>query len=90
MEIDVDSYMFPDHIGKDFDPDTAFRGQPPVWPARVEPSTFTFTDGEVYRDVALLVDAPDGPGPPANFNVNVRQGGVPAGGVTVTITRGGP
>ena len=38
----------------------------------------------------LHVDAPDGPGPPANFNVSVWQGGAPTGGVTVTITRGGP
>jgi hypothetical protein len=88
VEIAVDSYTFNDHVGKDFDPDAAFTGKGPVWPARVEPSSFLFGEGEAYRDVKLLVDAPDGPGPPGVFNVNVLQGGVPAGGVTITITRG--
>ena len=89
VEIEVDSYVFNDKVGKDFDPDTAFRGKGPVWPARVEPASFLFLDGEAYRDVELQVDAPDGTGPPGVFNVNVRQGGVPSGGVTVTITREG-
>ena len=88
VEIDVDSYAFDDKVGKDFDPTTVFHGKAPVWPAQLDPSRFLFLEGEAYRDVRLLVDAPDGPGEPAVFNVNVRQGGVPAGGVTVTITRG--
>jgi hypothetical protein len=89
VETAVDSYTFDDRVGKDFDPDTAFRGRGPVWPARVEPASFLFQDGESYRDVELQVDAPDGPGPAGVFNVNVRQGGVPAGGVSITITREG-
>lgn len=89
VETEVDSYTFDDRVGKDFDPDAAFRGHGPIWPARVDPLSFLFLDGEAYRDVELLVDAPDGPGPPAVFNVNVRQGGVPTGGVSVTITREG-
>jgi hypothetical protein len=89
VEVEVDSYAFDDRVGKDFDPDAAFRTRGPVWPAHVEPPRFLFQAGEAYRDVELLVDAPDGHGPPAVFNVNVRQGGVPAGGVTVTITREG-
>lgn len=89
VEMDVDSYEFTDKIGKDFDPDSAFQGKAPVWPARVEPSRFLFADNEAYRDVELIVDAPDGPGPDGVFNVNVRQGGVPAGGVTVRITHQG-
>lgn len=87
VETEVDSYTFDDRVGKDFDPDIAFRGRGSVWPARVEPASFLFLDGEAYRDVELVVDAPDGTGLPEVFNVNVRQGGVPAGGVTITITR---
>ncbi len=89
VEIDVDSYTFDDRVGKDFDPRAAFQGKGPVWPARVDPPRFLFLDGEAYRDVELLVDVPDGPGETGIFNVNVRQGGVPAGGVTITITREG-
>jgi hypothetical protein len=89
VEIDVDSYEFIDKVGKDFDPDTAFQGKAPAWPARVEPSRFFFADGEAYRDVELVVEAPDDSGPASVFNVNVRQGGVPAGGVTIRITRQG-
>ncbi len=89
VEMAVDSYSFEDKVGKEFNPDVAFRGRAPIWPARVEPASFLFLDGEAYRDVDLVVDAPDGPGPPGVFNVNVRQGGVPAGGVTVSITREG-
>lgn len=89
VEIDVDSYEFKDDVGKTFNADEAFEGKAAVWPARVEPSRFMFADDEVHRDVDLLIDAPDGPGPDGVFNVNVRQGGVPAGGVTVRITRGG-
>lgn len=88
VEITVDSYVFEDKIGKDFDPDAAFAGQAPVWPAEVDPPLFAFMPGEAFRDVLLKVDAPDDPGPPGQFNVNVRQGGVPTGGVTVTVTRG--
>jgi hypothetical protein len=87
VQIEVDSYTFHDQVGKGFDPEAAFHGKAAVWPARVEPSSFLFQDDEAYRDVELLVDAPDDPGPPGVFNVNVRQGGAPAGGVTVTITR---
>ena len=89
VEIEVDSYEFHDEIGKGFNPDAAFTGRAPVWPARVEPARFLFATGEVYRDVELLVDAPEGPGPAGVFNVDVRQGGVASGGVTITIIRGG-
>src|SRR5262249_26451733 len=50
VEIEVDSYTFADHVGKDFDPDAAFRGKGPAWPARVEPSRFLFTEDQAYRD----------------------------------------
>ena len=45
-------------------------------------------DVERFVDVLLIVDAPDGPGPPEPFNVSVRQGGAPTGGVTVLVERG--
>jgi hypothetical protein len=35
----------------------------------------------------LTVDAPNGPGPAETFNLNVRQDGVPSGGVTIAIER---
>lgn len=89
VEVTADSYVFDDRTGKDFDPNTAFAGKPPVWPATVTPSSFVFLPGEAFRDVELRVEAPDGPGPAGQFNVSVRQGGVPSGGVTVTVTRGG-
>jgi hypothetical protein len=89
VQIDVDSYEFEDKVGKDFDPNAAFQGKAPLWSARVEPAQFLFATGEAYRDVELIVDAPDEPGPPGVFNVNVRQGGVPTGGVTIIVTRGG-
>ena len=89
VQIELDSYEFEDKVGKEFDPDTAFGGKPAIWSARVEPAEFLFAAGEAHRDVELLVDAPDEAGPPGVFNVNVRQGGVPTGGVTITITRGG-
>lgn len=89
VEVTVDSYEFEDKIGKDFDPETAFKGESPTWPAVIDPPMFVFQPGEAFRDVTLKVDAPDDPGPPGQFNVNVRQGGVPTGGVTVVITRGG-
>jgi hypothetical protein len=90
VDIKVDSYEFGDKVGKDFDPVTAFQDKPPVWPAHITPSSFVFTAGEAFRDVVLHVDAPDTPGPPGVFNVSVMQGGVPSGGVTITITTGGP
>lgn len=89
VEITVDGYRFQDGKGKDVDPTAMFAPRPPAWPARVEPSLFTFQAGETYRDVLLIVEAPEEPGPPEVFNVNVRQGGAPTGGVTVSITRGG-
>jgi hypothetical protein len=89
VEIMVDSYEFVDNIGKHFDPNIAFQGKPAIWGATVNPSSFVFLPGEAYRDVELQVTAPDTPGPAGHFNVNVRQGGVPSGGVTVTITTGG-
>ncbi len=89
VELTVDSYVFVDEVGKDFDPVERFQGRAPEWPAHLEPSTFMFAEGEVYRDVELIVDAPDELGSPAVFNVNARQGAVASGGVTITITRGG-
>lgn len=87
VELFVDSYVFRDATGKNADPAVMFAPRPPAWPARVEPNLFHFAPNEAYRDVLLIVDAPDGPGPPEVFNVNAFQGGVPAGGVTVTVTR---
>jgi hypothetical protein len=89
VEVKVDSYAFDDKTGKAFDPAAAFTGKAPVWPAAVTPSSFVFQPGEAFRDVELKVDAPDDPGPAGHFNVSVWQGGVPSGGVTVTITTGG-
>ena len=74
---------------KDFNPNVAFQGKAPLWSAHVEPAQFLFATEEAYRDVELIVDAPDEPGPPGVFNVNIRQGGVPTGGVTIIVTRGG-
>ena len=89
VNISVDSYEFADATGKAFDPATAFLGKAPTWPAQVVPPSFVFAPGEAFRDVLLHVDAPDDPGPPGHFNVNVWQGGVPSGGVTIEITTGG-
>jgi hypothetical protein len=89
VEITVDGYLFQDGKGKDVDPSMMFAPRPPAWPARVEPPLFQFLPGEAYRDVLLLVEAPDVPGPPEVFNVNVRQGNAPTGGVTVTVELGG-
>lgn len=90
VEVRVDSYEFIDQVGKHFDPQVAFQGKAPVWPATVTPSIFAFMPGEAFRDVQLHIDAPDDPGPPGHFNVSVWQGGVPSGGVSMTITTGGP
>src|SRR5262249_52398371 len=38
----VDSYAFDDRMGKNFDPQAAFQGKPPAWPAQVVPSSFVF------------------------------------------------
>lgn len=89
VTIELDSHVFEDHVGKDFDPDAVFAPHPPDWPAYVDPAMFVFAEGEAFRDVRFHTDAPDDPGPPANFNLNVRQGGEPTGGVTITVTRGG-
>jgi hypothetical protein len=86
VEIDVDSYRFEDGKGKQVDPGVMFEPRPPAWPARVEPHLFHFAPEETFRDVALVVDAPDGGREPEPFNVNVRQGGQPTGGVTVLVT----
>ena len=88
VEITVDSYQFHDQTGKDADPKVMFAPRAAAWGARVDPNLFHFADNEAFRDVELIVDAPDEPGPPEVFNVNVTQGGSPSGGVTVTITRG--
>ncbi len=85
----VDSHEFDDAIGKGFDPDGAFAGKAAVWPAFIDPPSFVFLPGEAFRDVRFHTDAPDDPGPPGHFNVNVWQGGEPSGGVTITVTRGG-
>jgi len=89
VDVTVDSYVFKDGEGKEFDPEVAFRGRPVDWNATVTPSNFVFAPGEAFRDVQLHVDAPDTPGLMSRFNVNVRQGGVPSGGVTIAITTGG-
>lgn len=89
VELDVDSYRFDDHKGKDADLGNMFAPRPPAWPAKVEPATFHFAAGETFRDVRLIVDAPDQAGATDVFNVNARQGNAPIGGVTVTVTRPG-
>ncbi len=89
VQINVDSYRFDDAKGKEFDPDAAFAETAPLWPAHVDPPSFVFLPGEAFRDVMFHTDAPDEPGPPGHFNINVRQGGEPSGGVTLTVTRGG-
>lgn len=89
VDIKIDSHVFEDAKGKAFDPEKAFVAKPPTWPAKVVPSSFVFLEGEAFRDVELVVDAPDSPGPVGHFNISVWQGGVPSGGVTVKITTGG-
>lgn len=89
VNLTVDSYVFKDGRGKEFDPVTAFRGGPVEWGATVTPSSFVFEPGEAYRDVLLHVDAPDTPGLLSQFNVSAWQGGVPSGGVTIAIETGG-
>jgi hypothetical protein len=88
VEIEYDSYVFRDAYGDEADGDVMFAPRPPAWPVRVEPRTFHFAEHETYRDVELIVDAPDGAGHPERVNVTARQGGVPLGGVTVIVTRG--
>ena len=88
MNIEVDSYEFADNVGKAFDPTVVFLPKAAIWGATVVPSEFEFEADEAFRDVELQVNAPGGPGPAGHFNVNVRQGGVPSGGVTVEVTRG--
>jgi hypothetical protein len=87
VEIAVDSYRFQDGKGKEIDPAVMFAPEPSAWPARVEPTSFRFDEGELHRDVLLTVDSPEGPGPPAPFNISVRQGGEPTGGVTIVVER---
>jgi len=88
VEITFDSYLFKDAYGRDVDAAAMFAERPPAWPTRVEPRLFHFAPDETYRDVELIVDAPNGPGDAEKFNVTARQGGIPLGGVTITITRG--
>src|ERR1700694_495685 len=88
VEIEFDSYEFHDAYGDHANGDVMFAPRPPTWPARVEPRMFHFAPDQTYRDVELIVDAPAGPGPPEKFKVTALQGGVPLGGVTVTVTRG--
>jgi hypothetical protein len=88
VQLVVDSYEFEDATGKEFDPPVVFAGREPVWPAALTPSSFAFVPGEAFRDVDLHVDAPDTPGLTGQFNVSVWQGGVPSGGMTITIETG--
>jgi hypothetical protein len=85
VEITIDSYVFEDKVGKDADPNVMFEPAPPAWPAHIEPATFHFLQNETYRDVNLIVDAPNDIRASANFNINVWQGGYPTGGVTVKV-----
>lgn len=87
VELTVDSYVFHDRKGREVDPAVMFAQRPPVWPARLEPHLFHFAENEAYRDVHLIVDAPDEPGPSEVFNISARQGGMPTGGVSVTVSR---
>lgn len=89
VQLALDSYEFEDDVGKEFDPETAFVGQGPTWPASLDPASFVFQPGEAFRDVQLHVDAPDAPGLVGHFNVSAFQGGVPSGGITITATTGG-
>jgi hypothetical protein len=87
VEITVDSYVFKDGVGKDVDPMEMFAPRAAAWPAQVVPASFDFGPNEEYRDVTLIVDAPNGPGPSEVFNVTAKQDGTPLGGVTVTVER---
>jgi hypothetical protein len=89
VAVTVDSYVFQDAIGKDAKPDEMFAPRDAAWPVRLEPAAFEFEDGELFRDVRIIVEAPDGPGPAERFNVNAHQGGVAVGGVTIIVERGG-
>jgi len=87
VELTVDSYVFADATGKDANPDTMFAPREAAWPARLDPPAFDFEPTETYRDVLLIVDAPDDAGPAEVFNVTARQAGVPLGGITLTVER---
>jgi hypothetical protein len=87
VEITVDGYVFKDGVGKNLDPMTTFAPRPAAWPAGVMPAAFDFGPDEPYRDVTLIIDAPNGPGPAEVFNVIAKQDGTPLGGVTVTVER---
>lgn len=89
VELVFDSYVFTDAIGEEVDPDQMFAPRPPAWPARLEPQAFHFAPEETYRDVLLIVDAPDDAVGAERFNVSAHQGGAPLGGVTVVVERGG-
>jgi hypothetical protein len=88
VEINFDSYVFHDAYGDEANGDVMFAPRPPAWPARVEPRIFHFAPDETYRDVELVVDAPDGHGQREHFNVTALQGGAPLGGVTVAVIPG--
>jgi hypothetical protein len=87
VEITLDSYVFKDSEGEVCDADAMFAPRSPVWSAHVEPNLFHFNDNETFRDAKLIVDVPNKQTPSEVFNVTVRQGGIPTGGVTVTVTR---
>jgi hypothetical protein len=86
VRVMVDSYTFHDAYGKKVEPARMFAQRPPAWPAQVEPATFHFAENEAYRDVLLVVEAPDTAGMREAFNVSAWQGMRPIGGVTVTVT----
>ena len=88
VEVSVDSYVFKDAYGVEANANLMFAPRPPAWPAQIAPQTFSFQPNEAYRDVAITIDAPSGPGTAENFNITAHQGGAPLGGITVTVTRG--
>lgn len=87
VDLSVDSYVFLDAVGKDANPDDMFAPREAVWSARVEPSAFDFEPEEAFRDVVLIVDAPNESGTLEAFNVTAWQDDIPIGGVTVTVKR---
>jgi hypothetical protein len=87
VEISVDSYVFVDAYGRDAHPDEMFAPKPPAWPVQIDPPLFHFEPHETYRDVAIMIDAPSGPGASKDFNISAFQGGTPLGGITITVAR---
>lgn len=92
VEMTFDSYVFPTGDRKTLDPLETFKPMPPFDERMtVEPHTFSFKEGEPYRDVTVRVNAPDTMkvGDIKPVNITAWQGGFPSGGITAYIKKKG-